>query len=209
MDLQMPRQARVDVAGTIYHITCRGDRRELIYRDDIDRQNWLRVVGDVCDRLNWRVHAFCLMGNHYHLVAETPEANLSAGMRELNSVYTQRFNFRHNTRGHVFQGRFHAEIVHRRLHLLELTRYVVLNPVRAGMVATPGGWPWSSYAMTCDAVLAPAWLETEWTLAQFADRHVEAVAAYRRFVADGCAEYGDRQQVPVPDADVFAGQTGK
>jgi putative transposase len=196
----MPRHTRVEVENAIYHITSRGDRRQLIYRDDIDRQNWLRVLGDVCKRHNWRSYAFCQMGNHYHLVVETPDANLSLGMRDLNSIYTLRFNYRTDSHGHVFQGRFHAERVHRQLHLLELMRYVVLNPVRAGMVATPGGWPWSSYAMTCDAALAPLWLETEWVLAQFAEKHGDAVAAYRRFVADGCAENGVRHAVPDPDA---------
>jgi REP element-mobilizing transposase RayT len=200
----MTRQARLQVSDTIYHITSRGDRREEIYKDDVDRQNWLRVLNDVCQRFDWRVHAFCQMGNHYHLVAETLTNNLSAGMHRLNGVYTQRFNYRHGGSGHVFQGRFHSEIVHRQAHLLETMRYVILNPVRAGMVATPGGWPWSSYAMTCDVTRAPAWLETEWVLEQFGERHEDAVMAFRRFVADGM-ENGDRPgherpAGPVPDA---------
>jgi REP element-mobilizing transposase RayT len=201
----MPRPPRIEVADAIYHITARGDRREPIYRDDIDRQNWLRVLDDVCQRHRWRVHAYCQMSNHYHLVVETPDANLSAGMRDLNSIYTLRFNYRTEGCGHVFQGRYHAERVHRQVHLLELMRYVVLNPVRAGMVATPGGWPWSSYAMTCDAAFAPAWLDTEWVLAQFAEKHADAVTAYRRFVADGCAENGVRHAVPDPDAAAVDG----
>ncbi|MFL6707734.1 MAG: transposase [Massilia sp.] len=195
----MTRPARLQVADTIYHITSRGDRREPIYRDDIDRQNWLRVLEDVCERFDWRVHAFCQMGNHYHLVAQTLENNLSAGMHRLNGIYIQRFNYHHDGNGHLFQGRFHSEIVHREAHLLETMRYVVLNPVRAGIVATPGGWPWSSYAMTCDETRAPAWLETEWVLAQFAEKRDEAVRAFRRFVADGM-ENGDRPAGPVPDA---------
>ena len=195
----MTRQPRLQIADTIYHITSRGDRREPIFSDDIDRQNWLRVLEDVCQRFDWRVHAFCQMGNHYHLVAETPENNLSAGMHRLNGVYTQRFNYRHGGSGHLFQGRFHSEIVHRQAHLLETVRYVVLNPVRAGLVATPGGWQWSSYAMTCEETRAPIWLETEWVLAQFAERREEAVPAFRRFVADGM-ENGDRPAGPVPDA---------
>ena len=166
--------------------------------DDMDRQNWLRVFGDVCQRHAWRVHAFCQMGNHYHLVAELPRPNLSIGMRDLNGLYTQRFNGRHAGSGHVFQGRFHSAIVHRQAHLLESIRYVILNPVRAGLVATPGGWPWSSYAMTCDAAKAPPWLETGW-LAQFGDRSEDAVAAFRRFVAEGINQHWDRHRaVPVP-----------
>jgi putative transposase len=186
----MPRKARVDVENTVYHITCRGDRREPIYRDDIDRSNWLRILADVCKRHHWRIYAFCMMGNHYHLVTQPLDASLSAGMRDLNSIYTQRFNSRHQLIGHVFQGRFHSEIVHRHAHMLELMRYVVLNPVRAGLVATPGGWHWSSYSMTCDATFAPSWLDTAWLLAQFSEEHGKAVAAYRRFVADGCSNMG-------------------
>lgn len=185
----MPRRPRIEIEGAIYHLTARGDRRQIIYRDDLDRQAWLRLLGEVCARYQWRVHAFCQMGNHYHLVAETALPNVSSGMRHLNGLYTQRFNARHGGSGHVFQGRFHAEIVHRQLHLLELTRYVVLNPVRAGLVATPGGWPWSSYPMTCQAATAPPWLDTDWVLSQFADERSDAIAAFRRFVADGCERY--------------------
>ena len=194
----MPRSARIDVADTLYHITCRGDRGETIYRDDHDRRGWLHIVGKVCAQHRWRIHAFCQMGNHFHLVTKILEPSLSAGMRALNGDYTQRFNARHQTRGHVFQGRFHSEIVHRQGHLLELIRYVILNPVRAGLVATPGGWPWSSYAMTCDAATAPPWLETAW-LEQFGERREDAVAAFRRFVADGMNQHWDRHPaVPVP-----------
>jgi putative transposase len=186
----MPSAARNAISDTIYQITSRGNRRELIYRDDIDRQNWLRTLGDVCERFHWRVHAFCQMGNHYHLVADTRDA-LSDGMQRLNGIYTQRFNYRHEVGGHLFERRFHSELVDRQTHLLELMRYVVLNPVRAGMVATPGGWQWSSYAMTCDEASAPLWLEKKWVLAQFADEHADAVLAFRGFVADG-VKNGDR-----------------
>ncbi|WP_426113827.1 transposase [Massilia sp. PWRC2] len=192
----MPRSARIDVAGTVYHITCRGDRGEPIYRDDHDRRGWLRLLGETCAQQRWRIHAFCQMGNHFHLVTKTLAPSLSAGMRDLNGAYTQRFNARHTTRGHVFQGRLHWEIVQRQSHLLELIRYVILNPVRAGLVATPGGWPWSSYAMTCDAARCPPWLETGW-LAQLGERREEAVEALRRFIADGVDQHGDRHSVPV------------
>ena len=202
----MPRTARLIVPGAIYHITARGDRHQPIYRDDMDRQNWLRVFGDVCQRHTWRIHAFCQMGNHYHLVAELPEPNLSIGMRDLNGLYTQRFNCRHAGNGHVFQGRFHSGIVHRQAHLLESIRYVILNPVRAGLVATPGGWPWSSYAMTCDKAKAPPWLETGW-LAQFGERREDAVVAFRRFIAEGMNQHWDgHPAVPVPPKVEAAGQ---
>ena len=196
----MPRSARIEFPGAIHHITARGDRRDSIFLDNADRENWLKVLHNVCIHHRWRVYAYCMMGNHYHLLIETPEPTLSAGMRELNSVYTWHFNQRRNSSGHVFQGRFHSEIVHRQSHLMETLRYVVLNPVRAGLVATPAGWPWSSYAMTCDPMRAPGWLETNWVLEQFGENRIDAVKAFRRFVADGCERNGDRHRVPVPDA---------
>ncbi len=166
----MARPIRIEFAGALYHITSRGDRREDIYHDDTDREGWLDVLGEVCTRHNWVVHAFCLMSNHYHLIAETPDGNLSKGMRQLNGVYTQRFNRRHGVVGHLFQGRYKAILVQRDAYLLELTRYVVLNPVRARMVKDPMDWPWSSYGATVGCVSAPDWLECDWLLAQFGYR---------------------------------------
>ncbi len=133
----MARPLRLEFAGAVYHVTSRGDRREDIYLSDDDRREWLAVLALVCDRFNWVVHAYCQMTNHYHLVVETVEANLSAGMRQLNGLYTQRFNRRHGQVGHLFQGRYKAILVQKEAHLLELSRYVVLNPVRAGMVELP------------------------------------------------------------------------
>ena len=127
----MTRPLRLEFAGAVYHVTSRGDRREDIYLDDEDRNDWLVVLAMVCDRFNWVVHAYCQMTNHYHLFVETVEDNLSQGMRQLNGVYTQRFNRRHRQVGHLFQGRYKAILVQKEAHLLELSRYVVLNPVRA------------------------------------------------------------------------------
>ena len=166
----MARPLRLEFAHALYHVTSRGDRREDIYHDDAARQAWLGVLAQVCKRFNWTVHAYCLMSNHYHLLVETPDANLSAGMRQLNGVYTQLTNRAHGRVGHVFQGRFKAIVVDKDNYLLELARYVVLNPVRAGMVQDPGQWPWSSYS----AMLAPGWmpgadwLATDKLLAYFA-----------------------------------------
>jgi len=140
----MTRPLRVDLAGALYHVTSRGDRREDIFHDASDREDWLSLLEQVCERFNWRCHAYCQMTNHYHVVVETPDANLSHGMRHLNGVYTQRFNRRHGLVGHLFQGRFKGILVERETHLLELARYVVLNPVRAGMVADAAEWRWSS-----------------------------------------------------------------
>ncbi len=164
----MARPLRLEFAHALYHVTSRGDRREDIYQDDADRQAWLVVLGQVCKRFNWTVHAYCLMSNHYHLLVETPDANLSAGMRQLNGVYTQHVNRRHDRVGHVYQGRFKAIVVEKDAYLLELARYIVLNPVRAGMVADAADWPWSSYsAMATLGLPRVDWLATDKILAYF------------------------------------------
>jgi REP element-mobilizing transposase RayT len=174
----------LDHAGGVWHLTSRGNERREIFRDDEDRERFLRCLSQVVKRFRWRVHAYVLMGNHYHLLVETPEPTLSRGMRHLNGVYTQSFNRCHGRVGHLLQGRFKAILVEKESHLLELSRYVVLNPVRAGMTATAGQWKWSNYRATAGLGRAPEWLETEWTLEQFSPRR-EAERRYRAFVAEG------------------------
>src|SRR6266550_1709297 len=116
----MARPLRIEFPGALYHVTARGDRREDIYLDDKDHSQFLTLLGEVCHRFNWIVHAYCLMTNHYHLVIETPDGNLAKGMRQLNGVYTQNFNRRHGRIGHVFQGRYKAILVQKETYLLEL-----------------------------------------------------------------------------------------
>jgi REP element-mobilizing transposase RayT len=166
-------------------VTSRGNRREPIFWNEADRAEWLDVLEIACGRSNWRIHAWCQMGNHYHLLVETVEANLSHGMRYLNSVFSQRTNRLHGRTGHVLQGRFHAVLIEREAHLLELTRYIVLNPVRGAIVERPEDWPWSSYRSMIGAAIAPRWLERQWTLSQFGERPEDAVARYLRFVEAG------------------------
>lgn len=182
----MARPLRLEFAHALYHVTSRGDRREDIYHDDADRQAWLSVLAQVCRRFNWTVHAYCLMSNHYHLLVETPDANLSAGMRQLNGVYTQLTNRAHARVGHVFQGRFKAIVVDKDNYLLELARYVVLNPVRAGMVQDPGQWPWSSYGAMLAPVWLPGadWLATDKLLAYFApdQQSLDREKAQQRYI---------------------------
>ncbi len=125
------------------------------------------------------------MDNHYHIVIETAEGNLSQGMRQLNGVYTQHFNRRHTLSGHVFQGRFKAILVQKEAYLLELARYVVLNPVRASMVNDPLDWPWSSYAAMLGRSTPPDWLETDWILARFGRDRKRAISRYIDFVREG------------------------
>ncbi len=184
----MARPLRIELAGGFYHVTSRGDRREAIYLDDHDRGEWLGVFGEVCDRFHWRCHAYCEMTNHYHVVVETPDANLSKGMRQLNGVYTQRFNRRRGLAGHLFQGRFKAILVERDAYLLELARYVVLNPVRAGMVRDVSAWEWSSYQAMVGLASSPPWLETDWVLGQFGQERSQARVQYAAFVGAGVAE---------------------
>ena len=181
----MSRPLLLELSGGLYHVTSRGDRREDIYLDDFDRALWLEVLSQVCERYNWAIHAWCQMTNHYHLVIETAEGNLSAGMRQLNGVYTQRVNSRHRRVGHVFQGRFKAILVERDSYLLELARYVVLNPVRAGMVKQVQKWKWSSYPAMVGTVSRPAWLQTEWLLGQFGSARVRQIERYVEFVQEG------------------------
>lgn len=181
----MARPLRLEFAGALYHVTSRGDRREDIFLCDDDRREWLEVLGTVCSRFNWVVHAYCQMTNHYHLLLETVDGNLSWGMRQLNGLYTQRFNRRHALAGHLFQGRYKAILVQKETYLLELTRYVVLNPLRANMVESLEDWRWSSYPFVTGQEAPPPWLDTEWLLGQFGSLRGEALKSYRQFVMAG------------------------
>ena len=142
------RPLRIEYSGAVYHVTSRGNAQQDIFDDDVDYREFLDVLCLVTRRFNWLIHAYCLMGNHYHLLVETPDGNLSAGMRQLNGVYTQRFNRRRERVGHVMQGRFKAIIVDKESYLAELCRYIVINPVRAGIKKRPEQWQWSSYRKT-------------------------------------------------------------
>lgn len=183
----MARPLRIDFPGGIYHVTSRGNAKAEIFCDDADRRAFLEVVADSVERFNWLCHAYCLMANHYHLLIETPEGNLSQGMRQINSVYSQRFNRRHGRVGHLFQGRFKSILVDRQAYLLELCRYIVLNPVRAGIVDDPAKYPWSSYQGTADRRKRPEFLAVDWLLSQFSSKTLKAEQEYRSFVQAGVA----------------------
>jgi REP element-mobilizing transposase RayT len=181
----MTRPLRLEYPGALYHVTSRGDRKALIFRDDTDRAVWLQTLGDACAQYQFAIHAFCQMGNHYHLLVETLEGKLAQGMRQLIGIYSQYFNRRHKLVGHVFQGRYKAILVEKHSYLCEVARYIVLNPVRANLVNRPEDWPWSSYNYTYSDIPAPAWLELQWLLATFNSQEHAAKEAYRRFVRAG------------------------
>lgn len=181
----MARPLRIEFAGALYHVTSRGDGKDNIYLKDSDRELFLEVLEDVKKRFNWALHAYCLMDNHYHLLVETPGGNLSKGMRHLNGVYTQRFNREHGRVGHVFQGRYKAILVQKESYLLELARYIVLNPVRARMVKEAKDWFWSSYRNTAGLEETPNWLSVDWILSAFSECRRDAITQYEVFVARG------------------------
>ena len=181
----MSRPLRLEFAGALYHVTSRGNERKAIYQNEADHQAFLDLMAQVCERFNWVVHAYCLMTNHYHLLLETPDANLSDGMRQLNGVYTQTFNRTHKRVGHLFQGRFKAILVQKDSYLLEVSRYIVLNPVRAAMVDSCEEWPWSSYCFTCHYHEPPPWLAVDQLLSLFGSERSQAIRKYQDFVLRG------------------------
>lgn len=178
----MARPLRIEYEGAVYHVTSRGNAKSDIYLDDADRELFLGVLEYVVDRFGWKCHAYCLMTNHYHLMIETPQPNLSRGMSQLNGMFTQRFNRRHGRVGHVFQGRFKSIIVDRDAYLLELSRYIVRNPIAANMVKNIKDWPWSSYRATCGLIPAPSFLHSDWLLSQFGNSEAQAQQSFKRFV---------------------------
>jgi putative transposase len=181
----MARPLRIEFPGAVYHVTSRGNAKQAIFIDDEDRGRFFDVLSMVVERFHWLCHAYCLMKNHYHLLIETPKGNLSKGMRELNGIYTQGFNQRYRRVGHLFQGRYKAIIVEKDNHLLSLCRYVVLNPVRVGLIKRPEQWRGSSYRATLGLVKRPSFLTDDWILSQFDGRKRMAVEKYRRFVMEG------------------------
>jgi REP element-mobilizing transposase RayT len=159
--------------------------RKPVFKSDDDRVKFLNTLQHVNKRYNWICHAYCLMDNHYHLLTETPDGNLALGMRQLNGVYTLLFNRAHGRTGHLFQGRYKSILIQKDSHLLEVCRYVVLNPVRAKMVEGPGAWKWSSYRATVGRESPHPCLTTDWVLGQFGRQRAKAEKEYKQFVSWG------------------------
>ena len=205
----MARPLRIQFPGGLYHVTARGNGRQPIFSDDRDNDTFLFVLGAVVARYRLLCHAYCLMGNHYHLLLETPEANLSSAMRQLNGVYSQRFNRRHERPGHVLEGRFHAQIVDRDAYLHEVCRYIVLNPVRAGLVTHPTHWRWSSYRATAGEAPVPSFLTVDWVLSVGSPQgRVEAERQFKRFVGSRLGE-GASSHEPEPTHSFLRADAGR
>jgi putative transposase len=181
----MSRPLRVLYEGALYHVIVRGNNKQNIFLDDKDRRGFLDWLEDAVKMHNLVVHAYCLMDNHFHLLIETPDANLSTAMRDLNGNYTQWFHSRHGGVGHLFQGRYKAFIIEKEAYLLAVARYIVLNAVRAGLVVHPRNWKWCSYNATAGMANIPAWLNADWLLEAFDDDRSCAQKAYRQFVMHG------------------------
>ncbi len=181
----MRRGRRVEFAGALYHVTARANLGRELFPGDFDRVAILALIGRATNRFRWRCLAYCLMDNHYHLALQTTEANLGRGMHHLNGSYAQRLNRRHEGYGHAFQDRYGAELIERDEHLVELTRYIALNPVRAGRCREPEAWPWSSYRATLGLDSPPPWLSANRLLDLFGTDLPTARLRYERFVQEG------------------------
>jgi len=181
----MARPLRIEFPGALYHVMSRGNERRAIMRDDVDRQKriqWLRRTVETC---GWRLHAFVLMSNHDHLLVETPQANLAAGMHLLNGSYTSYFNRRHRRAGHLLQGRYKGHLIEQEGYYLELSRYIHLNPVRAKLVERPEQWRWGSCPGYVWGSRALEWITYDGVLGEFGRSKSSARAAYRRFLQAG------------------------
>jgi len=193
----MARPLRIEYPGAFYHITARGNEQKDIFRDDKDRERFLQYLETAAGRYQAVIHVYCLMGNHYHLLLSTPEGNLSQIMRHINGGYTTWFNKRHNRYGHLFQGRYKAILVDADPYAGELSRYIHLNPVRAGMVRQPDHYQWSSYSSYSGKAKPPRWLTADWLLQYFGKKPSDAKKAYVLFVS---AALGNSEEDPLREA---------
>jgi REP element-mobilizing transposase RayT len=182
----MSRPLRVEREGALWHVTSRGVERREIFRDRNDRATFIEFLAETVTEAQWRLHAYVLMQNHYHLLVETPKCTLTQGAKLLNESYARHFNWRYERVGHLYQGRFKSICVESDGHLRNMLRYIVLNPVRCGAVASAGDFEWSNYRATAGIIATPQWLEVDWTLAQFHEDQQVARVMYAEFVNDPC-----------------------
>ncbi len=195
----MARKPRIDAQGSVHHVMARGNARQRIFADDADRIAFLDLLRDGVERFGHSLHAFCLMDNHIHLAVRTGEVSLSRIMQNLMFRYARHVNRRHGRVGHLFQGRFRSVVVDEGSYLLELVRYIHLNPVRAGLAKDPADWPWSGHRAYLGKERLP-FLDTDWVLRQFGPEPHKARRAYERFVLQRIAE-GHRPELHTGEED--------
>lgn len=178
----MARPLRITYPGAFYHITSRGNEQKVVFKSNRDKEKFLEYLESATKRYNAVIHAYCLMGNHYHLLLETPSGNLSKIMAHINSAYTTYFNVKRERFGHLFQGRYKAILVEADEYAKELSRYIHLNPVRADMVKLPEEYEWSSYAYYIGKKKSPEWLRRDFILGYFGRNFSESQKNYKYFV---------------------------
>jgi len=181
----MSRQARISVADGVYHVTTHGNGAQMIFDTPDEKWHMVDLLGETATKMHWSVYGWCIMGNHYHFLVKTPENNLSEGMHDINTSYGETYNRVRERHGHVFQDRFYSILIAEDSHLLEVARYVVLNPVRAQLVAAPEEWPWSSYASAVLGVRSRVAMDDRELMGMFATDEAEARRLYGAFVHEG------------------------
>jgi putative transposase len=178
----MGRPLRIQFPGAIYHVTCRGNNKQDIFFREEDAELFLEIVAQTVQKYGIVIHAYCLMINHYHFLIETPQGNISEPMRYINQRYSQLFNKRYQRVGHVFQARYKSKLIEKDAHLLEVIRYIVNNPVRAGLVKATSDYTWSSYRQTAGLATPESWLTVTWIHEQFGGCPDTAINRYSAFV---------------------------
>lgn len=202
----MARPLRISFPGAFYHVTSRGNEQKPIFKNKRDRQKYLEYLFSATERYNAIIHAYCLMGNHYHILIETPSGNLSQIMRHINGAYTTYFNYKRERSGHLFQGRYKAILVEKDEYAKELSRYIHLNPVRANIVEKPEEFEWSSYSFYIGKEKAPDWLCSDFILGYFGKRIKSAQRNYAHFVTSLLSEEYDSPLKEVTAASLLGSE---
>jgi putative transposase len=198
----MARPPRRNYPGAVQHVAVNGNNRQPMFVDDSDRRLCIALLAQTAVRYRWELRSYCLMDTHWHAVICTPLGNLPAGMQRMNTAYSRMFNNRHQRSGHSIRHRYMSVPIEDGRHLMELSRYIPLNPVRAGLASHPEDWRWSSHRAELGLAPAPAWLQSGWLTDLHGSRK-----ALRRFVAEGMAEPGT-QWAPGSDPTLYASSTG-
>jgi REP element-mobilizing transposase RayT len=196
----MARPLRVEYSGAVYHVINRGNAGENIFRVNRDREKLLEYIEKAAERFLLNIHAYCLMDNHFHILLETQQPNLSKALQWFSVSYAGYFNRKYHRIGHLFHGRFKSILVDADEYLKQLSRYIHLNPVRAGLVNQPVDYPWSSYPIYAGIITTADWVETEWLLSQFGKTRKVAIKKYKDFV-----EKVDASRLKNPAEDIVGG----